>query len=184
MRTFIALEPPESLRREAVRLGRELAGHFPGVRWSSPENIHLTLRFLGEIDPRELAKLVSSVNAAAVGTGRLDLRVGRFGWFGPDRSPRVLWLGIEDNPSLAGLAARLERELVAAGFGRADKPFKAHLTLARIRKPLPRQPDRSAVERIARREWPAWTAESLEVIKSTLTPEGPVYETLAVVPTA
>ena len=182
MRTFIAIEPPEDIRRRIGRLGHDMESNFPGVRWSRPETVHLTLRFLGEIEMAQLEDLKAAVSSAASGAGSLRLRISHPGWFGSQRNPRVIWLGLEDNPDLMSLAGRLELELESSGFGRADKPFKAHLTLARIKNPLPRPPVWATLKQVVSSDWPDWIANRVEVIKSKLTPEGPHYETLADIP--
>jgi RNA 2',3'-cyclic 3'-phosphodiesterase len=179
MRTFIAIGLPEEIGLEISRLTSKLAEHFPGVRWSRPENIHLTLRFLGEIDENRLEDLKAAVERAAVSVAPLELTVAQVGCFGPQRSPRVIWLGLRESEPLGSLAAFLEKELVAAGFGVADKPFKAHLTLARIKNPLRRPPDWERIQGLGPETWPAWEATEVLIIRSTLLPEGPVYETLA-----
>ncbi len=179
MRTFIAIEPPEGWRREVGRLTRALEAHFPGVRWCRPESLHLTLRFLGEIDPGRLEALAEAVRTATA--PRAPFRVGMtgIGSFGPRLQPRVIWLGLADSPELMGLAGEVERRIEAAGFGPADKPFKPHLTLARVKDPLRHCPDWETIERLVSADWPAWPVEEVQVIKSTLQPQGPLYETLA-----
>ena len=182
MRTFIALEPSAELRTRLARLCRELQPLFPGVRWSRMDNIHLTLRFLGEIDASDLEPLIQAVSDVAAKASRPALRAGRAGWFGSPREPRVVWLGLQDNKELEALAGAIETSLLAAGFGAADKPFKAHLTLARPKKALPRPVDRAALERLTGEDWPLWEPRQVLIIKSTLLPEGPRYETLAALP--
>ncbi len=183
MRTFIALEPSKELRAGLTALCRSLTPLFPRVRWSRPENIHLTLRFLGEIDPgSDLERLKASVAEVAAGSVPPVLTVDRAGWFGSPRQPRVVWLGLRESPELGGLAASLEDALKAAGFGAADKPFKAHLTLARLKDSLPKPLDREALERASSAQWPLWTPREVLIKKSTLRSEGPLYETLAALP--
>jgi len=182
MRTFIALEPSVDLRARLARLNRDLEPLFPGVRWSRPDNIHLTLRFLGEIDPSDLEQLIRVISQAAAQSSCPVLQAGHAGWFGSPREPRVVWLGLRDNAELEALAGAVETSLLAAGFGAADKPFKAHLTLARPKKPLPRPLDREVLERMTGNDWPLWEPRQVLIIKSTLRPEGPQYETLAALP--
>ncbi|MCE5269782.1 RNA 2',3'-cyclic phosphodiesterase [bacterium] len=183
MRTFIALEPSKEIRSGIAALCRALTPLFPRVSWARPESIHLTLRFLGEIDPEaDLPRLKEALKEVAAVSSPPVLRVDRAGWFGSPRQPRVVWLGLRESPELTSLAAGLEDALTAAGFGAADKPFKAHLTLARLKDPLPEPLDRAALERASYAQWPLWTPREVLIIKSTLRPEGPLYETLAALP--
>ena len=106
MRTFIAVEPPDKLRKEighlSAALGEEL---LSGMRWVNPNNMHLTLRFLGEIDPGRLEELEKVVGKAAHAVPHFGLEVDLLGYFGPERSPRVIWLGLKECGDLGNLAA-------------------------------------------------------------------------------
>ncbi|MEA1996571.1 MAG: RNA 2',3'-cyclic phosphodiesterase [Gemmatimonadota bacterium] len=183
MRTFIAVELPEGLKDEISRLTGRLKEHLPGVRWSRPSNIHLTLRFLGEIDPGRLDKLSRAVEQAVSPLEPFEVEVAGIGSFGGRSRPRVIWLGLESSEQLAALAEAVERAVFESGFGRADKPFKPHLTLARVRKslarvrkPLAGPPDWESIRETARSDWPVWRVDGVKIIKSILTPDGPVYE--------
>ncbi len=179
MRTFIALEPPPELRSALGELSATLKSRLAGMRWVKPKLVHLTLRFLGEIEPGRIGVLDEAVAKAAGKVAPFELSVTEVGHFGSPRSPRVLWLGLRASSSLSSLVAGLDESLVSAGFGRADKPFRAHLTLARAgRKPGP-PPDWDAVSRAVPHQWPNWSVGRVCVIKSTLTPRGPLYATLS-----
>jgi 2'-5' RNA ligase len=178
MRTFIAVEPPDAVRKELGSLTGRLRTHLPDVRWVNPWNIHLTLRFLGEIDHARIQALEAAVTQAASQLGPFELVVGSLGFFGDQASPRVIWLGLENPTQLVRLAEGVEKEVVEAGFGRTDKPFKPHLTLARVKKRLASSPNWERIRGELPEKWPAWPVEEVCIIKSTLTPGGPVYETL------
>ena len=178
MRTFIAIEPPDDLRTALGELCRSVAEYFPGVRWAEPWNIHLTLRFLGEIDPADLDPLSTALEEAVAPTAPFELVPSKIGFFGSKLSPRVVWLGLEEQPQLKDLAGALENSLQQADFGRADKPFRGHLTLARIRRPLKRPPDWEIINQSLPEIWPGWKVTEVHIIKSTLTPQGPVYKIL------
>lgn len=179
MRTFIALEPPSALRSAVRELNAALESCLTGMKWVKPDLIHLTLRFLGEIDPGRIDLLNRAVEAAAAEVTPFGLEVTGIGHFGSRRNPRVLWLGLEGNSRMNLLAAGLEKHLVAAGFGRADKPFRAHLTLARAGKKPGPPPDWDAASLAVPSGWPHWSVSQVSVIKSTLTPRGPIYEKLS-----
>ena len=182
MRTFIAVEPPDALRESIGELTDKLSRlGLKSFRWVKPLNVHLTLRFLGEIDPGRLIAVAEAVGRAAAEVEPFELSVAEVGYFGPPRQPRVVWLGLEVSEPLARLAARVELNLHASGFGQADKPFRAHLTLARAGRTPGAPPDwEAAAEISAGIRWPAWPVSDVQTIKSTLTPQGPVYDTLEV----
>ena len=176
MRTFIALELPGQLRTAIGELSGTLRSELGEMKWVRPGNIHLTLRFLGEIDQPRLPDVSSAVAGAAAEVPPFELRVAEVGHFGSPRNPRVLWLGLEQEEHLSSLAAGIENRLEAAGFGRADKPFRAHLTLARAGKKPGPPPDWQRLASLTPDAWPLWPIEEVCVIESTLTPRGPIYD--------
>jgi RNA 2',3'-cyclic 3'-phosphodiesterase len=180
MRTFIALEPPPELRTAVGELNAALKSRLANMKWVKPNLVHLTLRFLGEIEPGRIGALNQAVADAAGEIGSFELNVTEIGHFGSALNPRVLWLGLAASSNLSSLAAGLEASLESAGFGRADKPFRAHLTLARAgRRPGPAM-DWDAVAGATPPRWPHWSVGAISVIKSTLTPSGPLYKTLSI----
>jgi len=113
------------------------AGTEEGWRFAREEGLHITVRFLGEVDPSRRAVLDAAWREAARGTGPLVLRLGRPAVFPPKGRPRVVWLNVEDESSdgsLARLAARLDQASRSAGLSGEDRPFAAHVTLARARR--------------------------------------------------
>jgi len=136
MREFLAIPLPESLRRAAWASRNILAPGGDGWRFVREEGLHLTLRFLGEVDPSRHGVLDAAWLDAVGGTGGLALRLRGAGLFPSTGRPRVLWLGVEDESpdgSLARLADRLEGAARAQGFPPEGRPFAAHVTLARAR---------------------------------------------------
>lgn len=138
MRLFIAIELQEELRQAlaSVREQRPLEGE--GVRWVSADLMHLTLRFLGEVDAARLAHVTQLVSETSSSLTAFDLVVRGLGCFPSLRAPRVFYAGVEgtQGPSdpLTRLAAKLESRLREEGFDPDDRPFRPHVTLARIRK--------------------------------------------------
>jgi 2'-5' RNA ligase len=137
MRAFVAIDLAEEVRaalaREQSRL-KAACGHNRDIRWTRSEGLHLTLKFLGEIETARVA----SVTAALQALGRFDpfkVEVKGFGYFPDARRPRVLWVGLLAPAALGELAARVEAALEELGFARENRPFKPHLTLARFARP-------------------------------------------------
>jgi 2'-5' RNA ligase len=137
-RVFCAVELPPEVRERAASHGALMREQFPGVRagWPRAENLHLTLKFIGEIAPARVEELSQAAERAVKATQPFNLEIEGAGAFPTRGSPRVLWLGINDSSgNLARLQARLEDECAASGFKREERPFRPHLTLARIRAP-------------------------------------------------
>jgi len=127
MRLFVALALPDSERERLAGLQRGLKS----ARWVTPENFHLTLRFVGEVD-RQVAEDVDD----ALMTLRFDsfpLSLKGVGCFGEERKVRSLWVGVEDNPLLMRLQAKIERRMLRSGLTPEPRKFKPHVTLARFK---------------------------------------------------
>lgn len=140
MRAFVALELPEAFADEVAGLARQLATVCEG-RFVSPEPHHLTLAFLGEVGEAETRLAMAAMDDACAGMGPIPLAARGLGTFGRLRDA-TLWLGIEPSDELTSLAARLREGLAARGLAFDDKPFLAHVTLARrVRMPRGALPD-------------------------------------------
>ena len=129
MRTFVALELPEAFADEVAALSRRLATVCDG-RFVRPESHHLTLAFLGELDEAGVRSAMSAMDDACAGAGPVRVAAMGLGTFGRSRDA-TLWLGIEKNPRLVGLARRLREGLSARGVAYDEKDFLPHVTLAR-----------------------------------------------------
>jgi RNA 2',3'-cyclic 3'-phosphodiesterase len=125
-RLFIGLELPEMVR---MRLGI-VRGPLPGARWVEPENMHITLRFAGDVDNRQADELVGFLDGIEASPFEMMIReVGAFG----GRDPRSLWAGVEAGPDLEHLQRAVERACRSAGLEPETRAFKPHVTLARLR---------------------------------------------------
>lgn len=127
-RLFVGIELPEEVRD----LISDLEAPLPGVRWIANDNLHLTLRFIGDIEnrqARDLADFLSSVEVDA-----FEMRLDALGTFG-NRDPRTLWAGVSAGPELDALARAAERAARAAGLKAESRNFKPHVTIARLNKP-------------------------------------------------
>ena len=136
LRVFCAVELPDELRTAAAAHAARLRGEFEGVKasWARPASLHVTLKFLGEIEAARVEDLSRAARAAAEGFEPFELAVGGTGTFPGRGAARTLWLGVEDvSGRLARLQTRLEDECEAAGFPRESRAFRPHLTLARLR---------------------------------------------------
>jgi len=177
VRLFVAVDLPEAMRRGIADWLEAERGRLPRASWVRPENLHLTLAFLGDVESGQLSGLE---RALAGGVGRhaaFAAATGPLGGF-PERGPlRVIWIGLEPEAELGELAASTRRALDAAGVAFDAKPFRAHVTLARARAPWPA----SWRERLAGSAPPrqCLRVDSVSLVESELGPGGARYRTLA-----
>ena len=182
-RCFVALRPSEEVVEYIATLIDQLRGHRASVRWVERDNLHLTLRFLGEITSEQ----VQTVRGAMLEEnrlGRLQMRLSGLGAFPTMRSPKVLWTGVEprnreDADALAHLHGRAERWARAAGLEPENRRFSPHVTIGRVKMPLERM--RELMEDLGGRTCvsPWCTVERVLLVESELTPHGARYTDVA-----
>lgn len=173
-RTFIALQIPESWIDYVRRVARELAGRSAGLSWVKPENAHFTVRFLGDLDDEQMERVRESVRRNGAGLQAPVARLGRLGAFPRPERPRVLWVGLsQGGPEAEAVASEINDGLERDGFGYADKPFRAHLTLARAREGA--QGIASLVRSVIPEAPEAEPLQRLAVMKSQLQKSGAMY---------
>jgi 2'-5' RNA ligase len=136
LRAFFAFEPDEAARRAAGAARDDLARrpHGDGVKWIRDEDFHVTLRFLGQIGADAVPPLVERVEARLRDESGFDLSLGEVGAFPSLRRPRVIVIGLEPEEPAARLARAVERGVTDAGFAPEERPFRAHMTLGRVRR--------------------------------------------------
>ena len=137
-RVFVAIELPIDTRRRLIEYIARLRNSVAEVRasWSREENLHLTLKFLGDIPVTTVEALSQASQRAASKVDSFELIIGGCGTFPSHGQPRVLWIGIEDSSGkFSQLHQALEDQCAAVGFDREQRPFHPHLTIARLRKP-------------------------------------------------
>jgi 2'-5' RNA ligase len=136
LRAFLAVEPSEEARREAMGVTQALreAPDGDGVRWARPESLHVTLHFLGDIERGEVAPVASHVAAEVRDVGLFDASLGALSAFPSPRRARVVVLGIEPEQPLTELADAVGRGVQAAGLPAIERAFRPHLTLGRVRR--------------------------------------------------
>ena len=175
-RLFIALALPEEARAELCRTREQLASRRDRVNWVRGEQLHLTLRFLGELEESWIEVLERELEALAMQHQALSMQLGEPGIFGPPSAPRVLWVGLKgDTAALERLAADLEKRLRRLGLPPAEHGFKAHLTLGRVKSCH----EDLAAAHLAFPPLPlAMSLRELELIESRLRPEGPEHHVL------
>jgi 2'-5' RNA ligase len=186
VRTFVAVLLPPGVRRalaDAQVCLRRGPGGAAG-RWVQPDSIHLTLKFLGEIPTARLEAIYRAVDAACAARAPFELRVAGYGCFPNGRQPRVVWAGVSDTSDgrLAALYRAVDGALGALGYERDERPFRAHLTLARIHERAGRDEAAALGAAVAglqgEGELGRIPVARVSVMRSDLRPEGPRYSEL------
>ena len=134
MRLFVAINLPEQTRSEVWDAAAALRGEAFPIRWIGPEAVHLTLKFLGDVDAARERAIVEAVEGGVAGMGSFTLPIQGFGAFPSGARPRVVWVGCDAVPQLELMQDRLERTLRDVGFPLEGRPFRPHLTIGRVRR--------------------------------------------------
>lgn len=137
MRLFLAIELEDHVREALERAVAPLRALEPSLGWSAPGRRHLTLRFLGEQDAAGAARIAAAMDRAAARSAPFEMRLAGLGAFPSLRRARVIWSGVERGPKLELLHHDLELALQGEGFELEARPFRPHVTVARVRTPLP-----------------------------------------------
>jgi RNA 2',3'-cyclic 3'-phosphodiesterase len=164
MRLFTAIEiTPEIL----LRLERLQSSLRPEafIKWSPLDNLHITTKFIGEWPESRLDELYANLEALAP-REPFDVELKELGWFPNERSPRVLWVGVHDNGALEKLANATEDCLTKIGIAKEERPFTPHVTLARIKHPVPLDRLRERVREMRSVSLGAFTAARFALFRS------------------
>ncbi|NTV28501.1 MAG: RNA 2',3'-cyclic phosphodiesterase [Candidatus Omnitrophica bacterium] len=190
IRAFIAVELDPAIRQELARLQLVLQQKLPienGIKWVAPDNIHITLRFLGEIDNTSLASINVIMDRIAADFPAFTIRTAGLGAFPDLHRPSILWAGLDQGAdTLASLAGRLEHDLTGSiteeKTSAASDKFTPHITLGRIRLPQAAVPLSKALKTLPDPEGYTQSVSHLTLFQSRLTTSGPVYSVLATAP--
>lgn len=189
LRLFIAVELPASWTAAIAALQQRLRqGGLEHLRWVRPEGVHLTLKFLGNVEERRVAAIGEAVSHAARAIPAFDLTLDGLGMFGPPSQPRVVWTGVTgDLPALSRLWRAVETQVSALGFPQERQRFAPHLTLGRVPQDLAAALVRGIPGVLAKTATPATpslTVSEVALIRSDLGAGGARYTRLATAPLA
>jgi len=179
-RAFIAVEVGE--RIDWAPLRAELAGLDRGIRPVRPEHLHVTLRFLGDTDEALVGAIERAMRAAVEGVPPFSVGLDGVGAFPTPRKARVVWLGMTGAEPLGRIASSLERAVVELGFEPEGRPFRPHLTCARVKSSGSGDRLAELVDRWRGHHFGEVRVDAIELKRSVLTPQGPVYTTMLEVP--
>jgi 2'-5' RNA ligase len=182
VRAFVAIKIETRVAQRIGEAQSNLNTAFTGIRWVKPENLHLTLKFLGSVGEDKITSIADALERSLDRTPRFSVSCRGLGVFPDIRKAKVLWVGLEGKP-LAPLAATVEDALEPMGFAREKRAFKPHLTIGRWRDSAGRSDLlRRELERSQRQDFGASKVNEVILIQSVLKPGGAVYTPLKIFP--
>jgi 2'-5' RNA ligase len=182
MRTFIAIELPERIKRRIEDLQAPLKKTNAFVSWVKPTNIHVTLKFLGEVPEEKINEVFLATGKALEGAKKFTMSLKGTGAFPDFRRPRVIWIGAGiGEKELTFLAERIEAEMEEIGFPKEQRKFSAHFTIGRVKSPKNIE---KLMELVKSSDFQTDDIEVSEVVvmKSQLHPAGAIYTPLKKIP--
>jgi 2'-5' RNA ligase len=181
LRTFVAIEVPEDISSSITHAIAPLRSLLAdSVKWVKPDNIHITLKFLGDTPKERIVEIESALARATGGIGPMNVTVKGLGAFPDQRKPNVLWVGLECPPVITELKEHMEIELSRLGFEFDNKPFSPHLTVGRVRRGarVPRRRLAAGMELLKGITFGTMEIREMALMKSDLRAGGPVYTKL------
>jgi len=180
IRTFIAVKLPDHVIRRLSECQQDLKKHNMRIKWTRPENIHLTLKFLGDIHPDDVGPVRQVIEASVEEFGPIKLCVRGVGVFPGIRRPRILWTGISGQTDvLEKLHQAIDAGLNTLGFAKDERRFTGHLTLGRFRGYLDSELLIDVMKTYTDMVSDEFLVNTVHVYKSDLKPSGPVYTNLS-----
>ena len=183
MRTFVGIRLADELREPFSSLCDELRRARVRVKWVEAENAHFTVRFLGEIGDEQMPEIAESLEAAVSAVPRFDIELRQVGAFPNVNRPRVLWIGIDPAAGpMSDIKLAVDTALDDHGFPEEDRDFHPHVTLGRVKDMSAAGMLKESLLRAAETNFGMMEVREVAFVQSTLTPRGPVYTNLRVMP--
>lgn len=179
IRTFISVELPQEIHHSLKRTQDLLRESMPDVRWTKSSNIHLTLKFLGDVEVSRTDSINEALTDIAGRFPPFTMTLTGIGAFPNSRNPRIIWVGLENGADeLIGIAKQIEGAMKKLGFPREKRPFRPHLTVGRIRRLEHPALMTESLEQCSVGKLGEFTLQRVSHIKSQLDPGGSIYTTL------
>jgi len=179
IRSFLAIELPRTIQEKIEEIQEDLKSTHADVRWVSPEKIHLTLKFFGNIEESKIEPIVKSIEGSIQATPPFSLKAKGMGAFPYLKNPRVIWMGLTDGKEkVISLQQRLEGLLEKIGFKAEDRSFQPHLTLGRVKTSRGREELARGIEKYRDAHFGDFHVETILFLESDLRPSGPIYTPL------
>jgi 2'-5' RNA ligase len=181
MRLFVAFELSSEVRDAIAKVTASLRPESPGARWSRPEAMHVTLKFLGQADEQKTPNVKATLEQI-VSAEPVSLRFRGVGFFPDENRPRVLWCGVEPTPNLFDLASTMEKSLQLLGFEPENRPYVPHVTLARLNSARNVEKLVRAAAPLKTYDFGATRESQFHLFESVLKSSGSEYQKLATFP--
>ena len=179
IRSFLAFPISSELKESLGHILHDLQQTRADVKWVGLGNIHLTLKFLGDIEETDLEKISSVLSESCCRFDPITSHLSEIGVFPDLRHPRIVWAGLDDSKKeFQSIVEALEEQLAKLGFAKDDHPFKPHITLGRVKSSANLKNLMQTIQQITFDGKNQQTFEKIILYKSTLTPQGPIYEVL------
>jgi len=179
IRSFLAIEVPKPILKKIEEVQGDLRSTHADVRWVSPEKIHLTLKFFGNIEESRIDPIFKSIEEPIRDTSPFSLKVRGVGAFPQLNNPRVIWMGLVDGKeTLASFQKQIEKQLEKIGFQPEDRPHQPHLTLGRMKSSRGKRELVEKMEKHKEEEFGDFQVDRVVLFKSDLRPTGPIYTPL------
>ncbi len=182
LRCFIAVSLPATLRSAIGEVVGKLRGIGADIKWVSDENLHLTLKFLGETDEELVDEIRNALIDKLSHYAPFYIKIGGVGYFPGGRNPRVIWVGIEDPGVLEDIYKDIENAVAKLGYPREKRPFSPHLTIGRVRSPKRVAEVIRRLEEFRAITFDEFVLREVTLMKSELKPGGAEYSGLAEIP--
>jgi len=182
MRLFIGVRVPDEIRNRMAEVGRKLESKVREARVVSSENLHVTLKFLGETKEEDVPRIAGILSASLKNNAPFKATVKAAGVFPDEKNIRVFWIGMDSQGELKRINTLIETELDKAGICKKEDRFREHITIARF-KSIPKISFlKELMEKYSEEIFGEMEVNGIELIRSDLKPSGPVYTTLSKIP--
>ncbi|WP_298521435.1 RNA 2',3'-cyclic phosphodiesterase [uncultured Methanobrevibacter sp.] len=179
VRAFLAIEVPEEIKLKIYKVIKEFKQIDANIKYVELENLHLTLKFFGDIDTEGIGLLSEKIASVVSEFDTFKVNIKGCGAFPNTKRIKVIWLGLENDGFVRKLHDELDKEFVQMGFDK-DRKFSTHLTIGRMRSAKGKDQVKSAIESFKEIEIGEMDVDKIVLKKSTLTPHGPIYEDLEI----
>lgn len=175
-RLFIALEIPDEALDQILQIRDSIYGVGSKIKWEPKNKLHLTLKFLGDVDESLNESITDKLSQIADKYNRIKAELNRFGMFYRKKKPAILWVGLNDNEKINSLQQEVEEAATELGFKREKRKFHSHITLLRVKG----REDFDKLKKLENYQFDPirFTAEKLSLVKSELTQQGSIYTTV------
>jgi 2'-5' RNA ligase len=177
VRAFLAIEVPEELKLKINKVIRQFRKCDARIKYVELENLHLTLKFFGDIDTDGIELLSEKISSVVSEFDGFKVNIRGCGAFPNENRIKVIWLGLENDELVRKLHNELDKEFVQLGFDK-DRKFSTHLTIGRMKSAKGKAEVKSTIEEFKDIEIGEMNVDGIVLKKSTLTPQGPIYEDL------